>query len=64
MKLSYLLSCSVLVGLMTMVGGAVVGADNTAPVSTAQSSLQAETELLAQLSSQPTFSDSTLRRPL
>lgn len=63
MKISTLVSCSVLVGLMTMVGGAVVSADNAAPASSIQQSIPADTELLAQLNTQPTFSDSTLRRP-
>ena len=64
MKISHLLSFGVLVGLMTTVGGAVVSADDAAaPVSTVQQSVQADMELLSKLNSQPTFSDSTLRRP-
>jgi hypothetical protein len=64
MKISHLLSFGVLVGLMTTVGGAVVSADDAAaPVGTIQQSQQVEMELLTQLNSQPTFSDSTLRRP-
>lgn len=64
MKISQLVSLSVLVGLVTTVGGAVVSAnDATPPASTVQQSEQTEMELLTQLSAQPTFSDSTLRRP-
>jgi hypothetical protein len=63
MKISYLVSCSVLVGLVMTVGGAVVSADDAAPVGSIQSE-QAEMQLLTQLNAEPTFSDSTLRRPL
>jgi hypothetical protein len=64
MKMSHVVSFGVLVGLLTTVGGAVVSADNTAaPVITVQQSGQVDMELLTQLNSQPTFSDSTLRRP-
>ncbi len=64
MKISHIVSFGVLVGLMTTVGGAVVSADNVVPVSTVQQSVQADVESLTQLNSQPTFSDSTLRRPI
>lgn len=66
MKISHVVSFGVLVGLLTTVGGAVVSADNAAaPVSsTVQQSGQADMESLTQLNSQPTFSDSTLRRPI
>ena len=63
MKISHLLSCGVLVGLMTMVGGAVVSADNVAPASAMEQAGPADNQLLAQLNAEPTFSDSTLRRP-
>jgi hypothetical protein len=64
MKMSHVVSFGVLVGLLTTVGGAVVSADNAAaPVITVQQSGQVDMELLTQLNSQPTFSDSTLRRP-
>ncbi|MBM0105454.1 hypothetical protein JM946_11880 [Steroidobacter sp. S1-65] len=62
MKTAYLVSCSVLVVLMTTVVGAV-GSDVATPSSTVQQSASADTDLLVQLNSAPTFSDSTLRRP-
>ena len=62
MKTAYLVSFSVLVVLMTTVVGAV-GSDDSTSTSSVQQSVQADTELLTQLNSTPTFSDSTLRRP-
>ncbi|HEY0684995.1 MAG TPA: hypothetical protein VGD45_21835 [Steroidobacter sp.] len=61
MKTAYLLSISVLVVLMTTVVG--VSANDAASVDTVQPSAPVDTEMLSQLNSQPTFSDSTLRRP-
>lgn len=62
MKTAYLVTFSVLVVLMTTVVGAV-SSDDTAQTKAAQQSVQADTALLSQLNSAPTFSDSTLRRP-
>jgi hypothetical protein len=63
MKISHILAFSALLGVMSTVGGAVVSADDAAASSNTFRSASTETEILATLSAQPTFSDSTLRRP-
>jgi hypothetical protein len=64
MKIAHTLFLSAFLGVAAV--GAVVGADTSSLRlgSTADTqSAQDETKLLTKLNSQPTFSDSTLRRP-
>lgn len=62
MKIAYVLSLTFVLGVTAV--GVVVGADKEAPsVVTAAGPDQGEAKLIAKLNSQPTFSDSTLRRP-
>lgn len=63
MKIAYVLSLSVFIGVTAV--ASVVSADKAAPAlsTSADGTDEAQTKLIAKLNAQPTFSDSTLRRP-
>lgn len=64
MKTVYVLSLGIL-GFMAAASGTVMPVDSDASITAAHhQSVKIESEVLAELKSEPTVSDSTLRRPL
>ena len=63
MKTLYILSVAIL-GMMPVVSGTTVTAQNSAPATAIERSASMEPEMLAQLKVQATSSDATLSRPL